>query len=148
MNIEKRENGGIILKKTKRLLLILCVGGITIGIPFFFYDSFYGNPIRSLLMENATKKHLIQLGYHSDDLQEIKAFYSMKKDNGLKRTRALVIFKDEPEQSYIYVQRDKNGEVQQSCSYLVSETESESHYTDKRRHMVKDCVRTLFSFKE
>lgn len=120
-----------------------------IGTPFFFYDAFYGNPIRSLLMENATKKHLIKLGYHSDDLLEVKAFYSMKKDNGIKRTRAFVIFKDEPEQRYVYIQRDKKGEIQQSCSYFEPDTESyESHYTDKRKHMVKDCTKTLFSFKE
>ena len=130
-------------------MLLLFVGGIIIGIPFFIYDSFYGNPIRSLLMENATKKHLNKFGYHSDDLLEVKAFYSMKKDNGIKRTRAFVIFKDEPEQRYVYIQRDKNGEIQQSCSYFEPDTEVyESHYTDKRKHMIKDCTTTLFSFKK
>ena len=137
------------MKITKRLFLLLFIGGIIIsiiGIPFFLYDVFYGNPIRSSLMETATKKHLINLGYHSDDLLEVKAFYSMKKDNGIKRTRAYVIFKDEPEKKYVYIQREKNGEIQQGCSYFDPDTEAyESHYTNKRKHMVKDCTKTLFS---
>lgn len=137
------------MKKTKRLLLLLFIGGITIGTLFFFYDSFYGNPIRSLLMESVTKKHLIKTGYRSDDLLEVKAFYSIKKDNGIKKTRAFVIFKDEPEQRYIYIQRDTNGEIQQSCSYFAPDTGAyESHYTNKRKHMKKDCTMTLFSFKK
>lgn len=140
---------GIILKKTLRLFLLLFIGGIVIGIPFLVYDAFYGNPFHSSLMEKATKKHLIKLGYNSDDLLEVKASYSMKKDNGIKRTRAFVIFKDEPEQKYVYIQREKKGEIQQSCSYFDTDTETyESDYTHKRKHMVKDCKITLFSVKE
>lgn len=139
------------LKKTKRLWLLLTIGiaGILIGTPLFFYDAFNGNPIRSILMENVTKKHLINYGYHADDLLDVKAYYSMKKDNGIKRTRAFVIFKDEPDQKYVYIQQEKNGEIQQSCSYFDPETEAfDSHYTDKRKHMVQDCTNTIFSFKQ
>ncbi|MBM4764388.1 DUF3139 domain-containing protein [Bacillus sp. B15-48] len=134
------------LKKTKRLFLLFFIVGIIIGIPFFVYDAFYGNPISSSLMERATKKHLIKLGYNSDDLLEVKAFYSMKKDAGIKRTRAHVIFKDEPEEKYVYIQNEKNREIQQGCSYFNTDTEAyESEYTHKRKHMVKDCIKTLFS---
>ena len=119
---------------------------MVIGIPFFVYDAFYGNPIRSSLMEKATEKHLIELGYHSDELLEVKAFYSMKKDNGIKRTRAFVVFKDEPAEKYIYIQQDKNGQIQQGCNYFDTDTQAyESVYTDKRKHMVEDCKKTLFS---
>ena len=139
------------LKKTKRLWLLstISIAGILIGTPLFFYDALNGNPIRSILMENATKKHLMNHGYHADDLLDVKAYYSLKKDNGIKRTRAFVIFKDEPDQKYVYIQQEQNGEIQQSCSYFNLETDAyESHYTDKRKHMVQDCTSTIFSFKQ
>jgi len=139
------KKGGIILEVTKRLFLLLFIG-VIIGVPFLVYDVFNGNPIRSLLMENATKNHLLKLGYNSDELLEVKAFYSMKKDAGIKRTRVHVIFKDEPEEKYVYIQREKNREIQQGCSYFNSDTNAfESKYTNKRKHMVEDCTNTLFS---
>lgn len=49
------EKGREILKITKRLFLLLFIG-VIIGGPFLVYDVFYGNPIRSLIMENETKK--------------------------------------------------------------------------------------------
>lgn len=139
------------LRKTKRLWLLLTLGiaGIVIGTPLFFYDALNGNPIRSILMENATKKHLMNHGYHVDDLLDVKAYYSLKKDNSIKRTRAFVIFKDEPDQKYVYIQQQQNGEIQQSCSYFNQETDAyDSHYTDKRKHMVQDCTTTIFSFNQ
>ena len=139
------EKGREILKITKRLFLLLFIG-VIIGWPFLVYDVFYGNSIRSLIMENATKKHLLKLGYNSDELLEVKAFYSMKKDAGIKRTRAYVIFKDEPEEKYVYIQTEKNREIQQSCSYFNKVTNAfESEYTKKRKYVVKDCINTLFS---
>ncbi|WP_028391185.1 DUF3139 domain-containing protein [Bacillus cihuensis] len=133
------------MKKTKRLILLLFIG-VIIGGPFLVYDIFYGNPSRSLLMENATKKHLLKLGYNSDELLEVKTFYSMKKDTGIKRTRARVIFKDEPEEKYVYIQYEKNREIQQGCSYFNTDTNAyENEYTEKRKHMVRDCINTLFS---
>ena len=97
-------------------------------------------------MEKATKKYLLNLGYNSDELLEVKAFYSMKKDTGIKRTRARVIFKDEPEEKYVYIQNEKNREIQQGCSYFNTDTNAfESEYTEKRKHMVRDCINTLFS---
>jgi hypothetical protein len=128
------------------LLCLLLFFGVIIAVPFLFYDAFYGNPIRSLFMENATKDNLYNVGYHSDDLLEVKAFYSMKKDAGIKRTRAYVIFKDEPEETYVYIQEEKNGDIQQSCSHLNKDIDAyENEYTAKRKHMVKDCKNTLFS---
>ncbi|MBA9029320.1 DUF3139 domain-containing protein [Peribacillus huizhouensis] len=133
------------MKKTKRLILLLFIG-VIIGGPFLVYDILYGNPIRSLLMENATKKHLLKLGYNSDELLEVKTFYSMKKDTGIKRTRARVIFKDEPEEKYVYIRYEKNREIQQGCSYFNTDTNAyENEYTEKRKHMVRDCINTLFS---
>ena len=133
------------MKKTKRLILLLFIG-VIIGGPFLVYDVFYGNPIRSLFMEKATKKHLLKLGYNSDECLEVKAFHSMKKDTGIKRTRARVIFKDEPKEKYVYIQNEKNREIQQGCSYFNTDTNAfESEYTEKRKHMVKDCINTLFS---
>lgn len=132
------------MKKTKRLIFLLLIGFV-IGGPFLVYDVFYGNPIRSILMEKETKKHLIKLGYNSNELLEVKAFYSMKKDTGIKRTRAHVIFKDEPEEKYVYIQYEKTKEIQQGCSYYNTETNAfESEYTEKRKHMVRDCINTVF----
>lgn len=128
------------------LLCLFLVFGVIVAVPFIVYDAFYGNPIRSLFMENATKDHLYNVGYNSDDFLEVKAFYSMKKDAGIKRTRANVIFKDEPEETYVYIQQEKKGEIQQSCSHFNKDIDAyESEYTEKRKHMVKDCITTLFS---
>lgn len=92
------------------------------------------------------QKNLLKLGYNSDELLEVKAFYSMKKDAGIKRTRAYVIFNDEPEEKYVYIQTEKNREIQQSCSYFNKDTNAfENEYTKKRKRMVKDCINTLFS---
>lgn len=97
-------------------------------------------------MENATKNHLYDVGYNSDELLEVKAFYSMKQDAGIKRTRAEVIFNDEPEEIYVYIQHKENGEIQQSCSHHNKETDAyENEYTENRKHMLKDCKRTIFS---
>ncbi|MEU3454093.1 hypothetical protein ABZ671_10875 [Micromonospora sp. NPDC006766] len=126
-------------------LLLVPLLGVAFGVPLVAYDAFYGNPVRSMWMENATEKHLLNLGYGSDELLDVEAFYSMKKDAGIKRTRAYVIFRDEPEEKYVYVQRE-GGQIQQGCSYFDENTGAvESDYTEKRKHMVKDCVRTLFS---
>ncbi|MFJ7734390.1 DUF3139 domain-containing protein [Lysinibacillus sp. NPDC097231] len=133
------------MNKIILLCLVLFIG-VIIAVPFLVYDGLYGNPIRSLFMENATKDHLYNVGYNSDELLEVKASHSMKKDAGIKRTRAFVIFKDEPEETYVYIQQEKNGEIQQSCSHLNKDIDAyENEYTEKRKHMVKDCINTLFS---
>ena len=102
--------------------------------------------ICSLLMEKATKNHLLKLGYKSDEFLEVQAFYSLKKDVGIKRTRVQVIFKNEPEEKYVYIQTENSKEIQQTCSYFNKETKAfESEYINNRRHMVEDCTITLFS---
>lgn len=131
----------MLLKKNIKRLIVIIFLLVFIGVPLLIYDGLKGNPVRSLLMENATKEYLLRAGYNADDWLQIDAHYDMKWNTGaIKGTVANVIFKDEPEEKYLYVQWRDSGEIQQSCEYFNKDTNAyEVEYTEKRIHMVKDC---------
>lgn len=128
--------------KTRHLIIIMIIFvGVPLAIFFFIYDGVKGNPIRSLLMENATKEHLLKSGYSPDDWLEVEGVYEkFSNTNMTNGTVAYVVFKDEPEEKYKYIQLRKTGEIKQSCEYVNKDTHAiEVEYTEKRKHMVKDC---------
>jgi len=130
------------MKKYIKPLLITLFFFIIIGIPLAIYDGLKGNPIRSWLMVNATKEHLLNEGYKEEEILEIDATYNMKRNTErIKGTIAYVTFQDEPNEEYVYVQLRDSDEIKQSCEYFNRDTNAyEVEYTEDRKHMIKGCI--------
>lgn len=73
---------------------------------------------------------------------KIDATYDMKRNTDqIKGTVTYVIFKDEPEEKFLYVQWRNSGKIQQSCEYFNKDTNAfEVEYNENRKHMKKDCL--------
>ncbi|WP_243387030.1 DUF3139 domain-containing protein [Bacillus kexueae] len=129
------------MKKYKKPIVMTLLCMIVVGIPMFIYDALQGNFIRNYLMEKQVKEHLIESGYTEEDLLSIEATYNMKYNTDtIKGTVAYVVFQDEPEEEYMYVQLRESGEVQQHCIYYSEETEAyEVDFTEERKHMIRNC---------
>ena len=104
------------------------------------YDALHGNFIRDYLMEKQVKEHLLGKGYTEEDFLSIEAEYSMKLNTNRMKSTFYIAFKDEPNEKYVYVQWRETGEIQQECSYYSEDTGAyEVKYTEKRKHMIKNC---------
>jgi hypothetical protein len=96
---------------------------------------------RDLLMEKATKEQLLRQGYKEKEWLQVQGSYSMKRNtNKIKGTAAYVIFKDESDEKYLYIQWRDSGDIQQSCEYFNHRSNAyEVEYNAERKHMVMDC---------
>jgi hypothetical protein len=105
------------------------------------YDALHGNFIRDYLMEKQVKEHSRGNRYTEEDILSIEAEYSMKLNtNRMKGTFANVVFKDEPNEKYVYVQWRETVKIQQECSYYSEDTGAyEVKYTEERKHMIENC---------
>jgi hypothetical protein len=125
----------------KKMLLVIVLICLFVGIPVFFYDALHGNIVRDYLMEKQVKEYLIAEGYKKDEILSVEAEYNMKLNTKkVKGTAAKVLFKDEPEDKYLYIQMRKTGDIRQECMYYSEDTKAyEVDYTEERKHMVRDC---------
>jgi hypothetical protein len=111
---------------------------IFIGVFILVSNFFEGNFIRDYLMENKTEKYLLKEGYQEKDIVSINAKYHMKSNTKEKKgTIAHVVFKDEQEIEYQYVQLRETGEIKQSCTHFNKE--SNEFERKKRKHKQTDC---------
>jgi hypothetical protein len=119
-------------------MFILFTISFFIGLFFLVSDFFDGNFIRDYLMENKTEQYLFNEGYQEKEIVSIDAKYHMKYNTQeIKGTRAHVVFKDEPEIEYQYVQLRETGEIQQTCTYFNKN--SNEFERKKRKHKQTDC---------
>ena len=127
------------MKKHKKTIMIIAI--VMIGVPLFLYDGLHGNFIRDYLMEKRVKEHLLSEGFQNEEIASIEAKYNMKMNTDrVKGTVADVVFKDEPEEVYLYIELRKSGEIRQECSYYNEDTNAiEVEYTKERKYMKEDC---------
>ncbi|MGG3641299.1 HincII family type II restriction endonuclease [Bacillus gobiensis] len=130
------------MKKKKRTIVLSVSILALLGIFLVVYTAINGNPISDYLMKRETKAYLLEQGYTEKEISNIEATYNLKHNTGrIKGTIAYVIFKDDPEERYLYIQWRETKQIQQHCEYYDEQTKAwEKDYTEKRKHMDKKCT--------
>ena len=120
------------MKIKKFILLFLAISILLISASFYLINK--GNPVSNLLMENHTKKYLTENGYIENDIKSIEAEFDLKRSNGkqIKSTVAYVVFKDEPNLTYKYIQSKDSNKVQQSCDILQNRLSATVKHLDSK----------------
>ncbi|WP_226577867.1 DUF2651 family protein [Halobacillus litoralis] len=121
-----------VVKKTGWIIICLT---LLIGAAIFA-----GPAIRGIVMEYKVNNHLRSAGYEQSEVKSVDTFHQSKLNTPrTKPTVAEVVFVDDPEHIYRYIELRKTDQVVQMCEYEKSPNFYVEEYTDTRPHMVRDC---------
>ena len=117
--------------KSKYLISIfIAVVLISFGLYYFINN---GNPISNYQMTKNTEEYLVGKGYEQTEIKSIHSTYDLKRNTErIKGTVSYVVFTDEPNIKYEYIQWKDSNNIQQACpSTKVNLTHKDKDCTEK-----------------
>ncbi|MBH0229709.1 DUF2651 family protein [Halobacillus sp. KCTC 3957] len=122
-------------KRLKKVLGIVMAGGVLALCAVMLLSK----PYQSWVMEHKVKAHLKEMAYDESEIESIDTTYEHKRNTSrTKPVIAEVVFINDPEHTYRYIELRQKNKIKQMCEYKSGNV-MKSEYTEERPHMIKNC---------
>ncbi|MBM7553105.1 DUF2651 family protein [Thalassobacillus pellis] len=121
--------------RLNKVITIVTILAVAIGLGVAL-----AKPINAKIMEAEVRNHLEENGYKKHEIESIATHYNGKLNT--ERTKpiiAVVVFKDDLEHKYRYIELRGEEKIVQMCEYEKRPNFFVNEFTEKRPHMVKSC---------